>query len=168
MADSSTYSVREIANWILDFARKRGQKISNMSLNKLTYFAYEHAFIHYDRKLTNAKIEAWDHGPVFREIYSSFRSHGSRPITTLATRYNVQTENVEIIIPCIAPDDERIIMEAIEKIVHLPAFILRELSHDADGPWSFVWEHRSPSNPGMEITDEIIKKLGIAKKGQLQ
>ena len=154
--DQSTYSVKELANWILDFAASNGEAPSNMGLNKLVFFAYEHALKTYGRKLTNAKIEAWDHGPVFREVYSAFKKFGSDNITDRASRYNPRTNCVETVLPHIAPDDEQIMIEALAPLIRLPAYVLRELSHDQGGAWSSVWNHQSSSNPGMEITDDLI------------
>jgi uncharacterized phage-associated protein len=154
--ESPTYSVKELANWILDYAAENGAHITNMSLNKLIYFSYEHALMSAGRKLTGAKIEAWDHGPVFREVYAAFKKFGADPLSDRAMRYNTETNSVETVIPAIAPDDEALIVEAIDSLIRLPAFILREMSHDARGAWSKVWNHGSSSNPGMEITDEII------------
>ena len=151
-----TYSVKALANWVLDFAESRGERLSNMALNKLVFFAYEYALVSGGRKLTNAKIEAWDHGPVFREIYSSFKGFGADTITGRATRYNTRTNSVEIVNYDIAPDDEALLMEAVEPMIRLPAFLLRELSHDDSGAWAKVWNHGNSSNPGMEITDEVI------------
>jgi len=127
-----------------------------MALNKLVYFAYEFALKRDGRKLTDAKIEAWDHGPVFREIYASFKKFGSDSIEDRATRYNTQTNTVEIVTPTIAAYDEELMIEALEPLIRLPAYILRELSHDASGPWAAVWHHETSSNPGMEITDDLI------------
>lgn len=151
------YGIRELANWILDYAKQRGIGITNMSLNKLVFFAYEHAIIRYNRKLTNAKIEAWEHGPVFREIYRSFSDFGNRVITKSAQKYNAITDELEPVIPNLSPSDEGIITEAIESIVHLPAAILREISHASNGPWAAAWYHEDPANPGMQISDEVIR-----------
>ena len=150
------YNVKEIANFILDYADSRSIKLSNMSLNKLAYFAYEYMLFSKGISLTGAKIEAWDHGPVFREIYSSFKNFGSEPITTRASSYNSRTNSVNIVIPSIESDDERAIIESIESLIDLPAYVLREISHHSDGPWAKVWHHTTSSNPGMQITDEII------------
>lgn len=155
-ANPSTYSVKELANWVLDFAASKGERPSNMALNKLVYFAYEFALTTAGRKLTNAKIEAWDHGPVFREIYSSFKRFGADPITDRASRYNTETNSVEIVNPNVAVDDEMLMIEALEPLIRLPAFILREISHDGAGAWAKVWDHSTSSNPGMEITDQVI------------
>lgn len=156
MSLTSTYSVKELANWVLDFADSRGARPSNMALNKLIYFAYELTLRKTGRKLTNAKIEAWDHGPVFREVYSAFKKFGADPITDRATRYNTRTNDVETVVPSIAKDDEEMMIEALEPLIRLPAFILRELSHEDSGPWAAAWNHGGSSNPGMEITDDLI------------
>ena len=157
MAAPETYSVSEVANWILDYADQLGQPLTNMSLNKLVYFAYEYALTAEGRKLTAAKIEAWNHGPVFREIYNEFKKFGSEPITGRAARYNTRTDSVETVIPNLADDDERLIIEALEPMIRLPAYILREISHDADGAWSKIWNHTTSSRPGMQISDDDIR-----------
>ena len=156
MPESSVYSVKALANWVLDYAGRSGEQPTNMALNKLVYFAYEFALKSTGRKLTNAKIEAWDHGPVFREVYSAFKKFGADPITERATWYNTGTNEVETVVPAIDPDDELLMIKALGPLIRLPAYILRELSHDASGPWAAIWHHDTSSNPGMEITDDII------------
>ncbi len=152
------YGVRELSNWVLDYADSLGHPITNMALNKLLFFVYEHSLLMHGRKLTGAKIEAWEHGPVFREVYRSFKDHENRPITTRSTKYNPAIDQVEQIIPEIDLNDEIIVREALEPIIHLPASILREISHDSRGPWAAVWHHSGQTNPGMQITDDLIIK----------
>jgi uncharacterized phage-associated protein len=153
---SRAYSVRSIANWVLDYAEAQGLPISNMALNKLLYFAYEHALASYGRKLTAAKIEAWDHGPVFREIYHDFKSFGSGAIKDRAKFYDPLTDTLKTARADIEPDDQAIILEAIKDLVRLPASTLREISHAQGGPWDLTWNHAGDVNPGMHISDELI------------
>jgi uncharacterized phage-associated protein len=98
-----------IANWLLDYADANNVRLSNMSLNKLINFAYEHILHEHGTRLTNAKIEAWDHGPVFREVYTEFKRFGSEYITDRAKRYNTLLDTVEIVIPSLETNDERAI-----------------------------------------------------------
>ena len=162
MATEQTYSVKELANWVLDFAEHRGERLTNMAFNKLVYFAYEFSLREKGRKLTAAKIEAWDHGPVFREVYSAFKNFGADQISSRASRYNTGTNSVEIVIPDLAPNDEAIMVEALDSLIRLPAYILRELSHEAGGAWDRVWNHDRSSNPGMEISDDLILESAAA------
>ena len=162
-----TYGIRELANWILDYADENRQPLTNMSLNKLVYFAYAHALVNYNRKLSSAKIEAWEHGPVFREIYHSFKNFGSGNITNRASKYNAATNVVEIVEPVLSERDQAIIKEALGNLIRLPAAVLREISHASGGAWDRTWHHEGYSNPGMQITDHVI--LAAAdRKGLLQ
>lgn len=166
MSAPVTYGIREIANWILDYADRKDLPITNMSLNKLAYFAYERALVQHGRRITKAKIEAWDHGPVFREIYRSFKEFGDRPITSRARLYNAVSDQLEVVHPHLSPDDEKIVEDAVASLVHLPACVLREISHDVRGPWAAVWNHTDPTNPGMEITDQLIQSCHVEGRFQ--
>src|SRR5687768_17240335 len=59
------YDIRGIANEVLARLWGRGIKPSNMALNKLTWFIYERALTEFGVLLSDARVEAWDHGPVF-------------------------------------------------------------------------------------------------------
>ena len=69
---------------------------------------------------------------------------------------------MEIVIPDLAPNDEAIMVEALDSLIRLPAYILRELSHEAGGAWDRVWNHDRSSNPGMEISDDLILESAAA------
>lgn len=150
------YGIRALANWILDYADSQELQITNMALNKLIYFSYEFALINHNRKLTGAKIEAWEHGPVFREVYRSFKHHGDKFIDDRASIFSPSKNTVEIVKPELDSADQKIVSSAIEHLANLPASILREISHADGGAWSRVWYHDDKTNPGMQITDEII------------
>lgn len=158
-----SYGVRELANWILDYADEQGVRLSNMSLNKLLYFAYEAALLQYNRRLTGAKIEAWEHGPVFREVYRSFKEFGDRPITKRASKYDPATGDIRIASRSLSASDESIVKEAIAPLINFSASVLRDLSHASDGPWAATWYHEDVTNPGMEISDEVIRRCYVSR-----
>ena len=163
--DQAGYSIRGVANWILDFAESKGHKLTNMAINKLAFFAYEALLLKRARVLTKAKIEAWDHGPVFRELYQDFKKFGDRPITGRASFYSVQTGNTEISGVSLAAEDESELIEALTPLVGLRASQLRELSHVEGGAWHRVWSYDGYANPGMEITPELILEAAAAVSG---
>jgi len=150
------YSVRGLANWILDYSEKKGIAQSNMSINKLVYFAVEHVLQKRRRLLTKAKIEAWNHGPVFRELYQDFKKHGDDSITTRAETFSLESGRRERAEISLTSGDEADIIEAIDDLLPLPACVLRELSHVRDGAWERVWSYVGHANPGMEITPELM------------
>ncbi len=154
--DRRGYSVRGLANWILDYADELGVPITNMALNKLIFFAFEDTLLRSGVALTNAKIEAWEHGPVFREIYQEFKDYVDRPITSRASFFSPQTMSVEISVLQLTAADDASMKATLAPLMSLSAAQLRQLSHVAGGAWHSVWWYRGHSNPGMEITHELI------------
>jgi len=157
------YSVRGLANWILDFSEEHGFSQTNMAINKLVFFAYEALLLKKRKVLTKAKIEAWDHGPVFREVYHDFKRFGDRPIKDRATFFSVATGKVELSRVELAADDATEMAYALLPLISLSASQLRELSHAKGGAWDRVWRYEGYANPGMEITPEIM--LEAAQEG---
>jgi uncharacterized phage-associated protein len=166
MINRRGYSIRGLANWLLDYADELNLPITNMALNKLLFFAYEEYLVRFGTVLTNAKIEAWEHGPVFREVYQSFKCHGDRPITARASFFSTQTMKVEKSVADISPVDESTLKAALAPLMHLSAARLRNLSHVEGGAWHQVWWYQGHANPGMEITPNQILR-GRRKKGSV-
>jgi uncharacterized phage-associated protein len=151
------YDVREIANFVLDFAERRGRPITNIDINKIVYFLHGWFLAKHNSPLVSAKIEAWDYGPVFRELYSEFKNHGHEPINSRAKRRSPITAQLEICVPSLDERDASFIEPLIENYLRLSTFKLVELSHAAGGPWDQVYNHDGDSNPGMRISDELIR-----------
>jgi uncharacterized phage-associated protein len=150
------YSVRGLANWILDLGDKLGLPITNMALNKLLYFAIEKVLIERQALLTDARIEAWDHGPVFREVYHGFKASGDKPIKDRVHFYSVDTKTVEKSAVQLNSELASMLEEFLRPLLPLSAFRLRHLSHVEGGAWHRVWSHEGYANPGMEIGPETI------------
>jgi uncharacterized phage-associated protein len=163
--DQAGYSIRGLANWILDFADSRGQQLTNMAINKLAFFAYEAVLLRKSKMLTKAKIEAWDHGPVFRELYQDFKKYGDRAINGRASFYSVQTGNIEVSQVHLSLEDESEIVSALSPLIGLRASQLRDLSHVEGGAWHTVWAYEGHANPGMEITPELILEAATPARG---
>lgn len=154
------YSVRGLANWILDHADGLGVQHSNMGINKLTFFAVEAFLIKNNALLTNAKIEAWEHGPVFRELYQSFKSFGNGAVLGRAKVFSVQSEEFEEARIFLLKDEEAFLREALAPYMFCSAAELRALSHQRDGAWYKVWWYEGHANPGMEISPSLLIEIG--------
>lgn len=154
---NAMYDVRGIANWFLDKASECNVDLSNMALNKIVYFAVENAIISDGVLLTNAKIEAWEHGPVFREIYHEFKSFEKRSIRSRAKKFDVQTRSMVEAKEVFSMNVINILNKTFEDYGYLTASQLRAISHQPGGAWDTVWWHEGRINPGMEITKENIK-----------
>lgn len=150
------HSIRGIANWVLDFADEIGYPVTNMALNKLIFFAFEKVLKEDRIILTDAKIEAWDHGPVFREVYQGFKSYGDGHITGRVRFYSLDTGEQVVATANLDPAISDRLKAILKPLIPLSASKLRNLSHVEGGAWHQVWCHDGYANPGMEITPELI------------
>jgi uncharacterized phage-associated protein len=151
------YDVRSVANLVLDYADQIGSSVSNITINKIVFFLHAWYLAKTGKPLVSAKIEAWDYGPVFRELYWEFKAFGKERITSRATRRNPQTAEKEISADGFSESDMTFLRPLLERYVEMSAGKLIELSHVAGGPWDQVYNHLGDSNPGMRISDEIIR-----------
>lgn len=149
------FDVRAIANLVLEIAATRKIDVTNMALNKIVFFVHSDYLIENNRPLVGAKIEAWKHGPVFREIYHEFKGWDKEPIAGRAKRVNPESGEVEL-----ATDDfggeESYLRDLVNRYVDFSAAYLRAISHRPGGPWHTVWGHDGETNPGMQISNDII------------
>lgn len=155
-----TYDVRDIANYVLDVADRLNRPVSNIVINKIVYFCHEQYLLDTGSKLVSAKIEAWEYGPVFRELYSEFKKYGRDPIRGRARRFDFATKQMGIPPIDIRDGDREMIDRWVEKLVHLSPGQLVDLAHVPGGPWYTVYNHPASLNCGMEITDSIILRWG--------
>jgi uncharacterized phage-associated protein len=149
------FDVRAVANLVLDVAQKRGVPVTNMALNKIVFFVHSDYLIECGSPLVGAKIEAWKHGPVFREIYHEFKAWDDEPISGKAKRVDPHSGEVQEATADFGNEEEHI-RALIDRYVHFSAAYLRALSHRAGGPWHVVWGHDGDANPGMSISNQLI------------
>lgn len=151
-----THDVRVIANVVLNEASLLEREITNLHLNKILYFMHVESLIRFGKPLVSAKIEAWKHGPVFREIYNQFKSNKDRPIKSLAQKVDFETGQKVPARSVISQDEITTIKKLARYYSGMPAGMLVDMSHTKGGAWSRVWNHVGQMNIGMEITDELI------------
>lgn len=159
------YDVRAIANWFLARGEEIGRHYSNLALNKLVYFAIERSLVDRNTLLTPARIEAWSHGPVFREVYQSFQVFAEKSITGRASKFSAKDRAMIEAHEDFDPADEAFFEAIIKSFGKLSASRLREISHASGEPWHAVWHYHGQSNPGMEITPAIILEYAPERRG---
>ncbi len=148
--------VRALANLILDRAEEQGREITNMALNKLVYFVHCDYLWETKEPLVSAKIEAWQHGPVFREVYHKFKKWADSSIRSRATKVDPTSGDVVIANVSLGSSEREYINSLVDRYIHFSAAQLRAISHRDGGPWHKVWGHDGRTNPGMKISNDLI------------
>ena len=150
------FDVRAIGNFILDLADHDQIEVTNMALNKLVYFLHCDYLLEKKTPLVGAKIEAWKHGPVFRELYHEFKRWDDNPIRSRAKIVDpFSGEAVEAKLH-FGTDEQAYLEQVVRRYIKFSAAQLRAISHNMGGPWHVVWGHDGQSNPGMRISNELI------------
>ena len=100
-SEKAKYTAQDIAKWFLykNYAEQRAKVadndnyevydgITHLKLQKLLYNAQGVYLAIKNKKLFDDDLEAWDHGPVVREVYDTYCVFGRNPIIIPATPEN--------------------------------------------------------------------------------
>lgn len=125
-----TYSAAAVANRVLAVARDKGREVTNLHLQKLVYFVQGFALAMLEHPLFNEEIQAWTYGPVIPELYQQVKQYGAAPITgTLKADDAIENDQ----------EAEEVITTVMDKLGHLNAIQLVNLSHRDNSPWAAAW-----------------------------
>jgi uncharacterized phage-associated protein len=153
---SRDYDVRSLANWFISRAQTEGRHYTNLSLNKLVYLAFEASLVHRFVEFTPAKIEAWQYGPVFRELYQAFKKYGDSPVVELVQKFSAESRELVVATEPFLADDLSFLENIYEEFGRCSAGELVRISHKKGGAWHIVWNGLGKTHPGMEIERELI------------
>lgn len=67
------YKAQQIAEWFIAWAEYNDVKITRLKLLKLIYFAQGYSLAILEYPLFDEVIQAWEHGPVVKEVWTSIR-----------------------------------------------------------------------------------------------
>ncbi|MBZ7991501.1 MULTISPECIES: Panacea domain-containing protein [unclassified Campylobacter] len=119
----------DAANYIINEAIEQGKPVTNLKLQKMLFQAQLEAAKN-DCKLIDSDFEAWQYGPVSREVYSEFAIYSSNDI-------DKKQEQVEI-----KDDKKKIIDAVIASNIDKNTWDLVEESHVENGAWDITIKNK--------------------------
>jgi len=135
-----TSDARAVANLILDRFDSVAFSISNKKINKLVYLSHGVCLSRLDKPLIKNHVEAWQHGPVIRVLYDSFKEFEYLPITRKATSMDYRSgEEMEVSYNAMPREMAELALRVCEYFGRRSADDLEELTHAEGSPWSQVW-----------------------------
>ena len=156
MQDSAIYEPSHIANYFLKKAHAEDIDVTQLKLLKLVYIGYGWVQAILDRPLFEDDIEAWPHGPVVPSLYNEFKHFGRKPITSLATEFDL--DSLELEVPEIATADKNanlVLGKVWDVYYRYSASALRNKTHEANTPWTITYD--DGRGRGSEIPPKLIK-----------
>jgi uncharacterized phage-associated protein len=108
-----------------------GDLISNLKLQKLVYYAQGFSLAINGEPLFDGTIEAWDHGPVVRDLYHEYKKFGPDPIPP--------EENLEEVKQRFTSDQLELLEDVFYVYGQFSAWKLRNMTHE-EPPWENAYE----------------------------
>ena len=122
----STYTVMDIAEYLVTHYTSLQKPISNLKLQKLLYFVWVDYYKNTRNYLYTEELQAWPLGPVSPVVYHRFSAYGGMPIIK---RYNVDIDSSTL----------TLIDGALKKYGGLSAGLLVGRTHKPNTPWSLIF-----------------------------
>ena len=144
---TGSYTALEVAKHIITKCSIDDKLITNLQLQKILYYIQRYFLKNQKRALFSDEIEAWQFGPVVREVYDYFCGSGAMTI------YYIQIGGSTI-----AEEDAAFIDKIVEEKRELNAWEMVRDTHKKGKPWDLVYRD------GFGYKDVIPKRL-IAENG---
>ncbi|ETA49703.2 Panacea domain-containing protein [Ponticoccus alexandrii] len=158
-----------VANRFLQLASAKGQKLTQMQLQKLVYIAHGWSLAILGRPLTSDSVCAWDYGPVYPELWQSLKRYGREPVLEQikvrdfglgafsANADQVSSANLDV-------DTDTLVSQVFENYGQFHAFQLSAMTHENGTPWHQVYVEDGAKKG--KISDEKIREhfIDIARK----
>jgi uncharacterized phage-associated protein len=157
MDDLPPYDARIIANEVVDLAREFKVELTHLSLQKIVYFLHEAYLRESGVALCSGYFEAWKHGPVHPQIWSSFKAAGRAPIRHHAYGLSIDT-GLPKNLPRVSNSEVRLYLASEgSRLLRIPAPRLVGLSHAREGPWDVATrDSRGQREYGARISNNLI------------
>lgn len=113
-----------VAAYVVDYCIKKDHAISNLQLQKFLFFIQLRSIKDNSHcMLIDEPFEAWQLGPVIREVYEAYCLLGASPIFTPASGTSVPTKMADYV------------NNTVEKCLKYRIWDLVQKSHYRDGAW---------------------------------
>jgi uncharacterized phage-associated protein len=158
-----SYRSVEIANELLSQPGALGS-LTQMQLQKLTYLANGWNWAVNGENLIGDAVEAWDYGPVYRDLYEHTKFFGKQPLTRLVTPDDSEAARVFGRRDDASAPPYRATLNEWEKAVvghvwrrygRMSGAQLSSLTHQHGTPWFETYMTAGKSKP---INQELIKR----------
>lgn len=168
MTAGPPFDPRSVANCLLEVAWKYDLKVTHLALQKIIYFLHAQYLKETDTPLCKGYFEAWKHGPVHPQIWTTFKNAGRDPIRHTAYGIDIETgisKKIDEI------EDKAVLLFIARKgleLLAVPAPRLVGMSHLPGGPWDKLTRDSGGQRQyGTRISNEHIAQWHHARIASL-
>ena len=138
---------RLVANEFLKLAEADGRGLTPMQVLKLVYIAHGWNLGLHGRDLIDQPVEAWQYGPVIRDLYNSMKGFGGGPVQgPLAPGFGARAEDL-------TPTESDLVRQVYGLYGHMNGVALSRITHADNTPWQQTYR---PGIHGCVIPRDMI------------
>lgn len=138
-------TAQDVARFFIDYGEKSNERMTNMRVNKLLYFAQGVHLSQAGQPLFPDELEAWPFGPVVASVYHQYKRFDSRPI--IDAEAGVYRDSF-------TESEYGSLLDTARIYGVFTTSTLVDISHKPGGPWAVT----------MKTTEHIIAKDLIQKE----
>lgn len=151
------YDARAVANALLDLAERRSIALTHIALHKIAFYAHGWHLLQRGSPLIRQEFEAWEDGPVQRQVWETLKTGKHQAVRRRATRFDPIDQRHEEVPPNLAQEDLDFLDAVLASYGHIAGGELSEMTHAKGGPWDRVWNAPDGRvNLGMRISNQLI------------
>lgn len=159
----------EIANEFIKLARDDGTAFTQMQLQKLVYIANGWNLAISGQSLTDDEPQAWEYGPVYRELNDALRRYGREKVTQEIRNAEFQPgyfmdDPGAVAVARLSLDEAEVIKRVYRNYGQFHAYQLSALTHKTGTPWEQIYKEGQGRNqfiPSTMIRDHFV---GLANR----
>ncbi|WP_339780808.1 Panacea domain-containing protein [uncultured Thalassospira sp.] len=134
-----------LANEFIDRANSCGKQLTQMQLQKLVYIAHGWNLAINGSPLTEDTPQAWDYGPVYRDLWLALRSFGKSAVNEKIkigqVGAGIFSPNADDEIRAnLLPAEKRIVDKVFDLYSDFHAYQLSAMTHKQGTPWYQIYE----------------------------
>lgn len=138
---------RVVANRFLELASAEERALTPMQVLKLVYIAHGWNLALFDRPLIDQPVEAWQYGPVIRDLYNAMKGFGGGYVHgPLGTGFGANGDEL-------TANEDDLIGQVFRLYGRMNGVALSRITHAANTPWSQVY---TPGRHGTVIPTDLI------------
>lgn len=133
-----TYHARDVANFLINLNFQDCLPISNIMLQRMLYCAQEHYLKNFNIPLFEEEIEAWQFGPVVREVYVVFCGFGAFPIDVKIPGESVLEEEDQNILNILNNETRFLCYDKLSSFIDNPRTSWRTTYDNGNGLYNII------------------------------
>ncbi len=121
----------DVANFFVEMMQFDEDKLTNLKLNKMLYYAQGHSLKRTGKRLFEEEIQAWDYGPVVESVYQAFKKYGMEGIGNTFGYFSVDYFSEE---------EQRLLLDIGRVYGKYTGVELVHKTHQEGSPWYCVYK----------------------------